>query len=157
MKKALSIAGGISLLLVLALIGFIGYVLYQGRALDSSSKEYVEANVPPIISTWSKDELLKRSSPQLLKVLNEHPKALDQTFQGYSKLGSLRSFDNVKGDTLIKYVQGEGKTTTAAYTANGKFQNGEADINVRLILLSGQWQFLDFHIHSPLLLQEMAK
>ena len=153
MKKVLSIAGSISLVLVLALIGFIGYGIYEGRALDASSKEYVEANVPPIISTWSKDELLKRSSPQLSKALNRDPKILEQLFLKYSKLGILRSFDNVKGDTLIRYDAEEGKTITATYAANGRFQNGEADISIRLILLSGQWQFLAFSLYSPLFLQ----
>ena len=73
MKKFLSIVGGIFLVIVVIGAGLIGYAAYQGRGLDASSKTYVEANVPPIISTWSKDELLKRSSPQLLKAVNDNP------------------------------------------------------------------------------------
>jgi hypothetical protein len=146
MKRALSIAGGISLVLLLTLVGFIGYAFYQGRNLDASSKEYVEANVPPIISTWSKDELLKRSAPQLLKRISENPKILDQMFQQCSKLGSLRSFGNLKGGSLVKYDAEEGKTTTATYTATGNFQNGEAHFDIVLILLSGQWQLVTFRI-----------
>ena len=153
MKKFLSIVGGVSLVLALVVAGFIGFAAHQGRALDASSKAYVEANVPPIISTWSKEELLKRSSPQLLKVINENPEQLDQLFQKLSKLGAMRSFDEVKGDSNVSYTTRDGKVTTASYIATAKFENGEARIAVRLIQLSGQWQFLLFNVNSPLFLQ----
>ena len=153
MKKFLSIVGGLFLVLVLVVAGFIGDAAYQGQGLDASSKTYVEANVPAIISTWSKDELLKRSSPQLLKVVNEKPEQIDQLFQKLSKLGAMRSFGDVKGDSNVSYTTQDGKVTTASYVATAKFENGEGRITVRLIQSSGQWQFLRFHIDSPLFLQ----
>jgi hypothetical protein len=154
MKKFLSIVGSIFLVLVLVVAGFIGYVAYQGQGLDASSKAYVEANVPAIISTWSKDELLKRSSPQLLKVVNEKPEQLDQLFQKLSKLGAMQSFGDVKGDSNVSYTTQNGKVTTASYVVTAKFENGKGRITARLIQSSaGQWQFLLFHVDSPLLLQ----
>ncbi len=155
MKKFLSILGGLFLVLVLAVGGFIGYAANQGRELDASSKAYIEANVPPVISTWSKDELLKRSSPQLLKAINGKPEQLDQLFQKLSKLGAVRSFGDVRGDSYVSYTIQNGKVTTAAYVAAAKFENGEGNIKVRLIQspASGQWQFLFFYVDSPLFLQ----
>jgi hypothetical protein len=153
MKKFLSIVGSLFLLLVLVAGGFIGYAAYQGKGLDASSKAYVEANVPPIISLWSKDELLKRSSPQLLKIVNEKPEQLDQLFLKLSKLGALRSFGDVKGDSNVSYTTQNGKATTASYVATAKYENGEAQISIRLIQLAGQWQFLNFYVNSPLFLQ----
>ena len=153
MKKFLSIIGGLFLVLVLIVIGFVGYAAYQGRGLDASSKTYVEANVPTIISTWSKNELLKRSSPQLIKIINEKPEQLDQLFQKLSKLGAMQSFGDVKGDSNVSYTTQNGKVTTASYVANAKFENGEGYITVRLIQLSGQWQFLLFNVNSPIFLQ----
>ena len=153
MKRILSIVGALFLLLILVVAGFIGYAAYQGRGLDASSKTYVEENVPPIISTWSKDELLKRSSPQLLKIINEKPEQLDQLFQKLSKLGAMQSFRDVKGDSNVSYTTQDGKVTTASYVATAKFGNGEARIVIRLIQLSGQWQFLLFNVNSPLFLQ----
>ena len=152
MKKILSIVGGFFLLLVLVVAGFIAYGAYQGRGLDSSSKAYIEANIPPIISTWSKEELLKRSSPQLLKIVNEKPELLDQLFKKFSELGAMRSFGEVKGDSNVSYTTQNGKVVTASYVGNGMFENGEAHIQIRLILLSGQWQILSFHADSPLFL-----
>ena len=153
MKKFLSIVGGLFLVLALVVAGFIGYAAYQGRGLDVSSKAYVEANVPPIISTWSKNELLKRSSPQLLKIINEKPEQIDQLFQKLSKLGAMRSFGDVKGDSNVSYTTQNGKVITAAYVGTAKFENGEGKISVRLIQSSGQWQILLFNVNSPIFLQ----
>lgn len=154
MKRFLSIIGGLFLVLILLGAGFFGYAAYQGRGLDASSKAYVEENVPAIVSTWSKDELLKRSSPQLQKIIDEKPAQLDQLFQKLSKLGSMQSFGEVKGASNVMYnIQG-GKVTTAAYVAAAKFTNGEGRISVRLIQSpAGQWQLLLFNVSSPVLLQ----
>ena len=153
MKRFLSIVGGLFLALVLVIAGLVGYAAYQARGFDASSRAYVEANVPPIISTWSKDELLKRSSPQLLKVVKENPEQLDQLFRKLSKLGAMQSFSDVKGESNVSYTTQDGKVTTASYVGTARFENGEGRITVRLIQLSGQWQFLLFHIDSPIFLQ----
>lgn len=155
MKKFLSLVGGLFLVLILAVAGFIGYAAYQGRGLDASSKAYVAANVPKIVATWSKEELLTRSSPQLQKVIAEKPEQLDQLFQKLSKLGAMRSLGDMKGDSNVSYTTRDGKVTTATYVAAATFENGEGNIKVRLIQSpsSGQWQFLNFYVDSPLLLQ----
>lgn len=154
MKKIITIIGWAFILLIIVIGGFIGYTAYKGTGLDKSSKAYIEANVPPIISTWSKEEMLKRSSPELLKVINENPGQLDQLFVKLSKLGQMRSFGDVTGDSNISYTTQDGKVTTAAYTANAKFENGDAHMSIRLILSSGgHWQLLLFNVNSPIFLQ----
>jgi hypothetical protein len=153
MKKFLAIVGGIALIIVLGFACFIGYAAYQGRALDASSKTYVEANVPTILSTWSKAELVNRSSPQLLKIINENAGQIDLLFQKCSRLGAMQSFGDVKGNSRVFYSATGDKTITATYTSKAKFKNGDAVITVNLILISGQWQFLLFNVNSPLLIQ----
>jgi hypothetical protein len=154
LKRFLSIVGGLFLVLVLLAAGLFGYAAYQGRGLDASSKAYIEENVPAVISSWSKDELLQRASPQLLKIINEKPEQLDQLFQKLSKLGPMQSFGAVKGDSNVSYTTQNGKVTTAAYVVTAKFKNGEGRIAARLIQSpAGQWQFLVFHVDSPLFLQ----
>jgi hypothetical protein len=144
----------VMLVLVLLVASFFGYAAYQGRGLDTSSKAYIEENIPAIISTWSKDELLKRSSPQLLKVINEKPEQLDQLFQKLSKLGPMLSLGEVKGDSNVSYTTQNGKVTTAAYVATAKFKNAEGRITTRLIQSpAGQWQISLFRVDSPLFLQ----
>jgi hypothetical protein len=154
LKRFLSIIGGLFLVLVLFVASFVGYAAYQGRRLDASSKAYVEENVPAIISTWSKDELLKRASPQLLKAINEKPEQLDQLFQKLSMLGPMLSFGEVKGDSNVSYTTQNGKVTTAAYVATAKFKNGEGRVMARLLQSpAGQWQLSLFHVDSPLFLR----
>lgn len=153
MRKFLSVVGSLFLLLVLAVAAFIGYAAYHGKSLDASSKAYVESNVPAILGTWSKDELLKRASPQLLKMIGEKPGQLDQLFQKLSTLGAMKTFTDVKGDSSLVYTTREGKVTTATYTANAQFEKGEGKITVRLVQVAGQWQILLLHIDSPLFLQ----
>jgi hypothetical protein len=154
LKRILSIIGGLFLVLVLAVAGLVGYVAYQGRGMDASSKAYVEESLPAIISTWSKDELLERSSPQLQKIIDEKPEQLDQLFQKLSQLGPMQSFGEVKGDSNISYTTQNGKVITAAYAVTAKFKNGEGRVTARLIQPpAGQWQFLQFNVNSPLFLQ----
>ena len=97
---------------------------------------------------------MKRSSPQLLKAINEKPGQLDQLFQKLSALGPMVSFGEVKGDSNVTYTTQNGKVTTAAYVGTAKFRNGEGRINARLIQSpGGQWQLLQFYVDTPLFLQ----
>ncbi len=153
MKRILSIVGAFFLLLVFTAAGFIGYGAYLGNRLDASSKAYVEANVPVIASNWSRDELQKRASPQLLEILNAHPGELDRLFQKLARLGALKGLENVKGESNVSYGPDHGKVITASYTATGKFEHGDANISMRLVQNSDQWQFLLLNVTSPLLLQ----
>lgn len=153
MKKVLVVLGSIFLVLVVAFAAFVGYAAYTGSGLDKSSKAYVDANLPPILSTWSKDELLKRSSSQLLKIINDKPEQLQQLFEKLSKLGALQHYDGSKGEANVFFDASKGKITTAAYVADATFEHGEAHIVVRLVQTSGQWQILLFNVNSPLFLQ----
>ncbi len=125
MKKLLSIAGGFFFVLILVVASFFGYAAYQGRGLDASSKAYVETNVPPIISSWSKDELLKRSSPQLIEIINENPDQLEQLFQKLTKLGALQTFGEVIGEATISITAQNGKVITVVETNDAVLINLE--------------------------------
>jgi hypothetical protein len=96
MKKFFQILGGIFLVL-LVIVGVVGIGVYQGTHLDSSSKAYVETNVKPVVAAWSKDELLKRASPQLLEILDKDPAQVDRLFAKLARLGALKSLSEPKG------------------------------------------------------------
>jgi hypothetical protein len=153
MKKLLLILGVIFVVLIVCFAGFFGFAAYQGRNLDASSKAYVEANIPPILSTWSKSELVSRAAPGLLKTIEDKPEQIDRLFKSLSKLGALKSFGDVKGDSAVFYSAQNGKVTTANYAASAKFERGDAQINVRLTLVSGEWRLLLLNVNSPALLE----
>ena len=148
MKSYLSIIGALFIVTGLVIAYFIGDNPFQSQDLQASSRAYVEANVPAIISTWSKDELLKRASPQLLKSINENPDQLDRQFQNLSKLGTMQSFGDVKGYATNFTTNQDRIVTTASYVATAEFKNGEGYISVRLIQSQGQWRFLLFNVDS---------
>lgn len=153
MKRVFQILGGIFLALLSIIAVMVGIGVYQGTRLDSSSKAYVETNVKPVVATWSKDELLKRSSPQLMAILAKDPDQVDRLFAKLSKLGALKSLGEPKGQSLVAVNIGSGKAVSASYTESGEFENGHAELNIRLIQIDGQWRFLTFYVNSPILLQ----
>ena len=153
MKKFFQILGGIFLALVLIVAVLVGIGVYQGTRLDSSSKAYVETNVKPVVETWSKVELLKRASPELIEILGKDPGQVDRLFAKFAKLGPLKSLSVPKGQSLMAVTAGRGKVISASYTEAGEFENGHADFNIRLIQIDGQWRFLGFYVNSPIMLQ----
>lgn len=153
MKKFFQILGGIFLVLVLIVAVMVGVGVYQGAGLDASSKAYVEANVQPVVATWSKDELMSRAAPQLVEIIRKDPDQLDQLFAKLSKLGALKSLSEPKGQALLAVNAGSGKTVSASYTESGEFENGHADFNIKLIQIDGQWRLAGFYVSSPIMLQ----
>jgi len=147
MKTVFAVLGAIFLILVLLVAGFVGYSAYVGTKLDASSKAYVDASVPAIVSTWSKDELKNRASPQLLKSASDEQ--IDGLFSKLAtQLGAFKSYDGSKGDSNVSYTTQDGKVTSASYVSNATFQNGKIDVQVKLIQIDGNWMLLGFHV-SP--------
>ena len=153
MKKFLMILGGLFLVLLVVVGVVIGFAAYNGSGLDEASKAYVDESVPAIVSTWSKEELLKRCSPQLLEVLNQKPEQIQGLFDKLSKLGAMKHYDGSKGQASMFYDAKHGKTITAEYVAHATFEQSPASISIRLVQLNGRWEFLLFNVNSPFFLQ----
>ncbi|WP_075356006.1 hypothetical protein [Desulfovibrio sp. DV] len=153
MRKFLAIVGGLFLALLLVAAIFFGYAAYNGSKLDASSKIYIEENIPIILSTWSKDELLQRSSPKLLEAINKDPKIIDLVFKKAASLGTFQKIHDINGDSNISITTNNGRVITARYIIPAKFDNGDATITVQMIQSSGQWQLLGFHVNFPTALQ----
>jgi hypothetical protein len=149
MKKILMVLGIVALLLIIFAAASVNYVAFRGRQLDASSKTYVDASILAIISTWSADELLKRSSAEFREATNE--KDLNLAFSKLKQLGMLQKYEGSKGESSSYFNYKNAKVTKRAYyNASATFQNGTADMQVGLIQKSGQWQIDDFRIDSPI-------
>ena len=151
MKRILLWFGGIFLGLLVVVAAVMGYLAYLGPSLDASSKAYVDESVKAITSAWSKEELLKRASPQLRQVIKEEE--LGRLFAKLSQLGKLQEYEGSKGDANISLTMQAGKVITASYIANASFDKGPAQVTVRLIQNDGQWQILQIYVNSPIFLQ----
>ena len=148
MKKVFITLGAIFLIVIVTVAAVIGFAAYNGNKLDSASKAYVDQNIPPIISSWSPEELMRRSSPELKSSVT--PQQFAELFKTLSQLGSLKTYESAQGDSNMSYTTQNGKMITAEYTAHAEFTNGKAELKIKLIQHDGQWQLLGFHVNSPL-------
>lgn len=154
MRKFLAVLGGIFAVIIVLVAAAIGYVSYVGKGLDKSSQEYVDALVPAIASHWSKDEVMRRASPELRELISNHPEDLDALFRKLSTLGALKTYEGSKGEAMVFVDARKGKSTTASYTAPATFEHGKATFQIKLILSSDKiWQLIYFHVDSPIFLQ----
>lgn len=153
MKNFLSIVGGIFLVLLLVAAIVFGYTAYRGKGLDASSKAYIEEHIPTILQTWSKDELLKLSAPQLIENINNNQNNIDLFFKKLTELGKFQKIYDIKGDSNVSITTKDGIVITARYVFPAKFDKGKANITVQMIQSAGQWQLLGFFVNSPKFLQ----
>jgi hypothetical protein len=148
MRRFLIILGCLFLAAIVLLTALVGYTAFNGAKYDASSKAYMDKNIPVILSTCSKDELRKRASAELLQTATDEK--IDRLFSRLKELGKLQQYGGSKGGSRISLTTQNGKLITADYAASAIFQNGAAEIKVRLIQKDGQWQILDFFVDSPI-------
>ncbi len=148
MKRFLLVLGCITLLLIILIVGFIGYSAIKGHQLDVSSKAYVDANIPTIISTWSKEELKKRGSKELQEELT------DQNWNLFlakvKQLGKFQTYEGCKGQAYMSQNNLNPEIVTAEYRASADFQNGQAEIKMELVWRNSQWQIVFLDVDSPI-------
>lgn len=150
MNKFFKILGIVFLATLVGLGALLGYGSYSASKFDAPSKAYVDKVIPIIASSWSSDDVIEQASPQLRQVMQ--PEALKQTLLNLSKLGQLRQYDGAKGQANVSFTTQAGKVISATYVANATFENGAAQINIRVIQVNGQWMLSDFYFNSPSLL-----
>jgi hypothetical protein len=151
MKKVLIGFGAVFLALIIVGAGLIGFAAYKGSKLDASSKAYVDATIPLIAGTWSKDELTRRMSAPLRESVKDEQLSL--LFVKFKQLGRLKEYGGAKGQARISITPQTGKVISANYTAQATFENDMATIKVTLVQEDGEWKIAGFHVDSPVFLK----
>jgi hypothetical protein len=151
MKNVLVIIGMFAVGLFACLAVLVGIFIFFGSKYDASSKAYVDANVPPIVSNWSVSELETRESEQFRNATTDDK--LKALFVIFNRLGPMKSYDGATGDANMVLFSGTGFQVTARYLVNATFQNGNAQIQVALIQEQGEWRILGFRVNSDLLMK----
>ena len=144
MKIILIIVGILFVVLLAAGIGGYVYIANEGKECDASSKAYVDECVPAIISNWSKDELVKRESPQLHDAVSDDQ--LDTMFTKLSGLGPMQSYDGAEGKARVHLTKSAKFLITADYVAQATFPRGKIKIKINLIQIDGTWMIQGFGI-----------
>jgi len=140
MKKVLSVIGGLFLVLLVAVGGMLGYAAFEGSKLDAESKAYVEAALPKFLSNPTADSVLSFMAPQD----KANVKAADMlSFSSYvsQTLGEFRSYDDLKGDSLIMFSP-SGKNITAKYLVNCYFDKASVTAIVSLRKTGDAWSLM---------------
>jgi hypothetical protein len=146
MKKPFIVLGEIFLCIILIGAIVFSVAVYNGAKLDKSSKAYVDAVAPSIISSWNSQELIKRASPAFLKVTPQDK--LDTMFKMFSaKLGALKEYKGSKGSSSIS-LSPYGKIVTASYIVRATFEKADAEIKISIIQYNEEWQVLEFSVNS---------
>jgi hypothetical protein len=143
MKTTLIIVSVMVLVLLILVVAGFGYVSYEGEKNDASSKAYADESIPAIVSNWSKDELVKRESPQLSQAASDDQ--LTTLFEKLSMLGPMESYDGAQGQAHMR-ISRSGLKVTAAYVAQATFQKSKAEIKINLIQVDGAWLIQGFGV-----------
>jgi hypothetical protein len=93
---------------------------------------------------------MTRASLQLRQSVTDEQ--LDSLFAKLSQLGRLQQYDGSSGDANISVTAMAGTVVTASYVAHARFENGEAQIALRLVEDEG-WRITFFNVSSPLFLK----
>lgn len=146
MKKLLIVLGAVFLIVLVLVGGGVAYLAVNGSALDRESKAFADAVISSIIGGWDERELESRVSPEFRAATTSSD--LDKLFAMFRRLGNLKSYNGSKGDANISVTTQSGKQITATYVGSADFENGPAQIAIRLIKHGDQWQILAFRVDS---------
>ncbi len=157
MRKFFLVLGVLASLVIVGGGIAIGMLWRNGTALDSEAQAFVDDTVIAVSSHWSKDELLKRASPELLAILKSKPQDLDALFDAATTgLGPLAEYQGAKGEATIAATIGRGTIVTAQYVARAHFQKGDATIRLALQKIDGQWMLYGFYVDSSTMMKNLV-
>jgi len=145
MRRFLYVLGALFLVILVAGTVAIVFAVYSGQALDAESKAYVDASIPAIASNWNEAELLNRATPELRNSMV--PEQFASLFGSFSQFGHLIRYNGSKGQAMMSYVAGVGKTVSASYVAKAACQNGNVIFRIVLLKRNGRWWINNFHIN----------
>jgi hypothetical protein len=155
MRKFLYTLGGLAALLVVGAGVGLFVLSRNGAALDAESKLYVDDAVLTITAHWQPEELMKRATPHLRQITR--PDDLQVLFDAAATgLGPLVDYEGAKGDSMVSAIVGSGTTISATYVARAKFQKGDANLQLTLLKIDGNWKIEGFRIHSSALMSSIA-
>jgi hypothetical protein len=148
MKKLFLVLGIIFAIIIALFIIVNG----QGNKFDRDSKDYVDKNIPIIVSSLDYKELTSRASSELLNAVSEEK--LKEIFDVYKeKLGKFKEHKGSQGESFTKIEIFSkdvvlGLAVTATYLVDMSFENAPARAKIDLILKDSEWKINGFQISS---------
>jgi hypothetical protein len=155
MRKFFYFFGIFAAVLIICAIGAIFFLARSGAGLDAASKLYADESVVAITTSWNKDELWKRASPDFKRVtkLDDLSPLFDAAGNA---LGKLVEYQGAKGQALITKTFGTGTDVRAHYVASAKYERDQATFDIALHLINGAWMIDGFQIQSDAVMRRLT-
>jgi hypothetical protein len=152
MRKVLMILGAIFVALAAIAVLGVAIVAVKGNGLDKESKQYADAAIRAIVSSWDIKEIQSRASPEFKAAVTDDD--LEKLLKMFRRLGKLTTYNGAKGQANMSITTHNGKVISAAYVASADFETGPAEIKLSLIKHGNQWQLLGVNINSKVFLEQ---
>lgn len=139
-------------------LGLISLIIIVAVYTGYKQSEYNETAVPyinkviPIISEWD----IEKAKPLFVSATfeNTSDEDLEKLFRWFSKLGTLK---NIEEPTFAQVLSGatiqDGASTIVTYTVVGHYENGDANITIRLLDLEDSFKIYHFKMNSLALIE----
>jgi hypothetical protein len=127
------------------------YTTYKQSEYSETAVLYIK-KVIPIISEWSPE----KSKPLFVASTfdNASDEDFSKLFKWFSKLGALKSieepqFSQVTSGATVR----DGANTIVTYGVLAHYENGDAQISIRLLDLGSSFEIYQFNLNSQVLIE----
>jgi hypothetical protein len=146
MRRVVYVMGVVFVATIIPAVLAVAFVGYRGYHLNMESKAFVNQAVTDVVQKWDRAELLKRASPDLLKVAS--PEQISTLFEQLAGFGRLIHYDGATGQAITK--DGAGAGIRAHYDAAATFENGQARFHIDLRKVDERRMINSFYVEmSP--------
>lgn len=150
--KYFALIAGWLITMMIIVGGSIFYKKFQGAEYDERAIPYLKGVIPEI-SQWNPVKTKALMVPEIAATIPDEKFARAMTF--FSQLGALQSMDEPGFEkAFIDEETDLGKQTIIEYNVVTHYENGEAEINFKLLERDGRFQIYRFNFSSEVLLPE---
>ena len=140
----------ISMLIIVG--GSIFYKKFQGAEYDQLAIPYLKTVIPEI-SQWDPAKTKALMVPEIAATIPDDKFARAMEF--FSQLGTLQAMDEPGFEkAFIDQETDLGTQTIIEYNVDTRYQQGDAEINFKLLERDGRFQIYRFNFSSEVLLPE---
>ncbi|TNF49366.1 MAG: hypothetical protein EP304_04485 [Deltaproteobacteria bacterium] len=151
LKKFFFLLGTWFVVIVAVIGGSFLYDRYKTSEFDDRAVPYIKEVIPEI-SQWNPTKTKALMASEVAADISEEKFA--QAMDLFSRLGQLQSVEEPKFIDVHSGKQGDiGEQTIIEYEIDVQYANGEATINLKLLLRDGLFEIYNFNFSSEALLK----
>ena len=150
-KKILKWVGILLSGLIVLFALLAAYTFYKQSEYSETAVPYIKKAIP-IISEWNPEN----SKPLFVASTfdNVSDEDFSKLFKWFSKLGALKSMDEPQfAQVSSSDTAREGANTIVTYGVVAHYENGDAQITIRLLDLGNSFEIYQFNLNSKALIE----